>query len=135
MATKAVYTAGEYSEEYVGDIDWDKPLRTAFNVYPPHTNERRRRFVSPYGTLSQVWAFTVEAGADFESKYWWTQWDEYEAVRFMLEAKEYVFDAEEFQRWVERVGDDGIVMLNLTESPLKTLHWLAGPQNATILRR
>jgi hypothetical protein len=131
-ATKAVYTDGEYSEEYIGQIDWDKPLVTAFNIYPPHTNERRRKFVTPYGTLTQLWTFTPEAGADFEAKYWWTDWREYEAIRFMLEAKEYVFDAGMFHHWVERVGQDGIVMMNLTESPLKTLHWLAGPQNATM---
>ena len=130
-ATKAVYTAGEYSEEYAGHSGWDKAMVTAFNIYPPHTTERRRTFVTPYGTLSQIWTFTPEAGADFESKYWWTEWEEYEAIRFMLESKEYVFDAAEFQRWVDRVGDDGVVMMKITESPLKRLHWLAGPQNAT----
>jgi uroporphyrinogen-III decarboxylase len=50
----------------------------------------------------------------------------------MLEAREYEFDAEAFRGWVQRAGDDGVVMLNITESPLKALHWLAGPQNATI---
>jgi len=131
-ATRVVYNEGTYSEEYVGDTDWDRPMVTAFNIYPPHTTERRRRFETPYGTLTQVWTFTPESGADFESTYWWTRWDEYEAIRFMLESKDYVFDADEFHRWVARAGDDGLVMLNLTESPLKTLHWLAGPQNATM---
>jgi uroporphyrinogen-III decarboxylase len=50
----------------------------------------------------------------------------------MLEATDYEFDAAAFRAWVERVGQDGVVMLNVTESPLKALHWLAGPQNATI---
>ncbi len=131
-ATKVVYTNGEYSEEYVGHSDWDKPLITAFNVYPPHKTGRRRKFETPYGTLTQTWSYTNKAGADFESKYWWTDWEEYEAVRFMMESTDYVLDTDEFHRWVERVGDDGIVMLNLTESPLKRLHWLAGPQNATL---
>jgi uroporphyrinogen-III decarboxylase len=105
---------------------------TAFNVYLPHTTERHRWFQTPHGTLTQVWGYMPEAGADFEHKYWWTEWEEYEAIRFMLEATEYEFDAAQFQGWVERVGQDGLVMLNLTESPLKALHWLAGPQNATI---
>lgn len=130
--TRTVYREGTYSEEYTGYSDWDKPMMTAFNVYPPHKTERHRRFECPYGTLSQVWTFTPEAGADFESKYWWTKWDEYEAVRFMVETREYVFDTEQFHGWVERAGDDGIVMPNITESPLKMLHWLAGPQNATL---
>lgn len=131
-ATRAVYNDGHYSEEYAGYTAWDRSMVTAFNIYPPHTTERRRRFETPYGPLTQVWTFTPESGADFESKYWWTRWEEYEAIRFMLEAKDYIFEAGEFRRWVERVGDDGLVMLNLTESPLKTLHWLAGPQNATM---
>ena len=105
-ATKAVYTAGDYSEEYTGHSDWDKPMVTAFNIYPPHTTERRRRFVTPYGPLTQVWTFTPEAGADFESKYWWTEWEEYEAIRFMLESKEYDFDAGEFH-----LGKQGIAAL------------------------
>lgn len=131
-ATQTVYTEGEYSETYTGYSHWDKPLVTAFNIYPPHKTERHRKFVTPYGTLTQVWSYTPEAAADFEAKYWWTDWSEYEAVRFMMEATSYVLDADKFHYWVEQVGNDGLVMLNLTESPLKRLHWLAGPQNATM---
>jgi hypothetical protein len=130
-ATRPVYAEGEYTEVYGGDTDRDQPLVTAFNVYPPHSNERHRQFVTPYGTLTQAWTFIPTTGADFESKHWWTSWDEYDAVRFILEATEYIFDPDEFQLWVERVGEDGVVMLNVTQSPLKTLHWLAGAQNAT----
>ena len=36
-----------------------------------------------------------------------------------------------FTLWVQQVGDDGVVMCHITQSPLKMLHWLAGPQNAT----
>jgi len=107
------------------------PTTTSFNIYPPGTNEHRRRFVTPHDTLTQTWAFTAESAADFEAKYWWTDWDEYEAVRFMLEARDYTYDAELFRDWFRRVGDDGVVMCHITQSPLKMLHWLAGPQNAT----
>ena len=131
-ATKTIYNDGKYSEEYSGDIEWDKQIVTAFNIYPPNTNKRVRKFETPYGTLSQTWSFFAEAGADMEEEYWWTDWEQYKAIRFMIEARDYVFDAGEFHTWVERAGDDGIVMLNLTESPLKMLHWLAGPQNATL---
>ncbi|RMF04193.1 MAG: hypothetical protein D6768_03840 [Chloroflexi bacterium] len=131
-ATKPVYTDGAYSEEYSGHSDWDKPLVTAFNIYPPHKTIRHRKFETPYGTLTQTWEYTGEAAADFESKYWWTDWSEYEAVRFMMEATEYELDADMLHHWVQQVGDDGLVMVNLTESPLKRLHWLAGPQNATL---
>jgi uroporphyrinogen-III decarboxylase len=131
-STRTTYTQGGYSEAYFGESDWDKPLVTAFNHYPPHKTERHRRFETPHGTLTQVWTYMPEAGADFEAKYWWTEWEEYPAVRYMLEAREYTLDTDDFRRWVQRVGDDGVVMLNLTESPLKALHWLAGPQNATL---
>jgi len=33
---------------------------------------------------------------------------------------------------VERVGDDGVMMAHITQSPLKALHWLAGPENASL---
>jgi uroporphyrinogen-III decarboxylase len=33
---------------------------------------------------------------------------------------------------VERVGDDGVMMVHITQSPLKALHWLAGPENASL---
>ena len=129
--TRDIYIDGEYTETYAGHSDWDKPLVTAFNIYPSHKTERERKFVTPYGELIQRWRFSHEAKADFETRHWWTEWEEYEAVRFMLEAKTYQLDRVAFQQWVERVGDDGLVMLNITQSPLKTLHWLAGVENAT----
>ena len=137
-AVKEVYNAGEYRSEFVDQggvptsaLPAGVPTTTSFNIYPPGTNEHRRRFVTPHGTLTQTWSFTAESAADFEAKYWWTDWDEYEAVRFMLEARDYTFDAELFRGWFRRVGDDGVVMCHITQSPLKMLHWLAGPQNAT----
>ncbi len=131
-ATKTVYPEGDFSEEYVGQTHLDIPLVTAFNIYPPHKKELRRQFDTPYGTLTQIWSYTPEAGADFESKYWWSQWEEFEAIRYMVQARDYEFDAENYHRWVQRIGDDGVAMANITESPLKALHWLAGPQNATM---
>lgn len=137
-AVKEVYNAGEYRSEFVDQggllpsaLEPGVPTTTSFNIYPPGTNEHRRSFLTPYGKLSQVWSFTAESAADFEAKYWWTDWDQYAAVRFMVEAREYVFDPELFLHWVRRVGDDGVVMCHVTQSPLKMLHWLAGPQNAT----
>jgi hypothetical protein len=131
-ATREVYTAGEFSEEYSGESAHTRPLVTAFNRYPPHTSQRRRRLATPYGTLTQTWTLTEQAGADFESEHWWKDWSEYPAIRFLLEAREYAFDADEFHRWVGRVGDDGVMMAHITESPLKALHWLAGPENASL---
>lgn len=131
-ATQSAYTAGEITEEFTGAGDWDDPMVTSFNIYPPHKSQCRRKFVCPEGTLTQTWEYTHDAGADFEAEYWWKSWDEYPAVRFMLEAREYKFDSPLFQTWVERVGHDGVVMVHITQSPLKTFHWLAGPENASL---
>lgn len=131
-STREHYTAGQYVEEYKGDSGSDEPIITAFNHYPARKTERHRQFITPHGSLSQVWTFTPETGTDFEGEYWWKEWEEYDAVRFMVEATEYNFDADHFRQWFNAVGDDGVVMLNITQSPLKTLHWLAGPQNASL---
>ena len=131
-ATKDVYRDGEFHDEFMGDSRFERPITTAFNIYPPHKNVRRRRFVTPYGELTHTWTLSEEAGADFESEYWWKDWSQYEAVRFLLESRNYIFNAAEFDHWVERVGEDGVVMVHLTQSPLKTFHWLAGPENASL---
>jgi len=130
--TKTVFTAGEYSEEYGGHTKMERPAVTAFNIYPPHKGTIRSRFATPHGTLSQTWIYTEEAGADFLAEYWWKDWSEYKAIRFMMEATEFEFDAAGFHRWVERVGDDGVMMVHVTQSPLKTFHWLAGCENASL---
>jgi hypothetical protein len=131
-STRDFYTAGEFSMEYAGTGDWDEPMVTSFNCYPPHKSRCQRKFVSPHGTLTQTWDYTHEAGADFESEHWWKSWDDYPAVRYMLEAREYAFDAADFQKWVNRIGEDGVTMVHLTQSALKTFHWLAGAENASL---
>lgn len=132
QATREVYTAGQLHEEFSGVTPYAQPVVTAFNTYAPHKNVRRQTFATPYGTLTHAWTLSAQARTDFESELWWKTWDEYEAVRFMLESRRYVWDEDEFVHWVDRVGDDGIVMVHLTCSPLKALHWLAGPENATL---
>ncbi len=131
-ATREVYTAGTFTDEFTGDSPFDRPVVTAFNTYPPRKSIRRQQLVTPYGTLTHTWTLSPEAGADFESEYWWKHWSEYNAIRFLLETRDYVFDRDLFRSWVRRVGDDGVVMVHLTQSPLKTFHWLAGPHNASL---
>lgn len=129
-ATKEVFLAGEYSEEYAGESGFARPLITAFNTYPAGRNQVRRRFETPFGTLTSSWTVTPEAGADFESEFWWKRWEEYSAIRYMLEARDYQFDAALFDEWTGRVGEDGVMMVHITQSPLKTFHWLAGAEQA-----
>jgi hypothetical protein len=130
--TREWYRDGEYSEEWSGASPFTEPMVTAFNIYPPGRSVRRRRFATPHGALTHTWTLSEQAGADFESEYWWKDWGQYKAVRFLLESREYTFDADDFRRWVERVGDDGLVMTHVTCSPLKQFHWLAGQENASL---
>lgn len=132
LATREVYTAGEFSQEFGGNEASGEPIVTAFNRYPAHRSELRQKFVSPYGTLTQTWILSRKACADFVAEFWWKTWEDYPAVCFMLETCEYVFDAAEFHRWVERVDENGVVMIHITQSPLKTFHWLAGQENASL---
>ena len=129
--TREVFTAGELTDEFLGESSFERPMVTSFNVFPPRRNIRRRELVTPHGTLSQQWTLSEQAGAEFESEYWWKDWSEYEAVRFLMETREYEFDAGAFRALVERVGDDGLMMAYITQPPLKTFHWLAGAENAS----
>jgi uroporphyrinogen-III decarboxylase len=105
---------------------------TAFNVYPPGTSEKRRKFVTPFGDLTSCWTLSEEAATDFESEHWRKDWTDYPAIRYMLESTDDDFDTAAFRQWVHRAGDDGLMMLHVTQSPLKTFHWLAGPANASL---
>jgi hypothetical protein len=130
-ALRETYSAGEFTAEWGGESSLATPRQTAFNLYPPGKSESRQAFVTPHGTLTQRWTLSPETGADFETEHWWKDWREYPAVRYMLESRAFELDEARFNRWVRAVGTDGVMMLNLSHSPLKALHWLAGPQNAT----
>jgi hypothetical protein len=130
--TKKVYAAGEFHEEWTGESDWDQELVTAFNVFPPHRTQRHLTFETPHGVLTNTWKFSDLAGADYESKHWWTKWEEYDAVRFMMESLDYIFQPDKFAKMAGWVGDRGVMMADITESPLRRLFWLAGNQNATL---
>ncbi|MGB9606017.1 MAG: hypothetical protein ACPL88_09085, partial [Bryobacteraceae bacterium] len=121
-ATCEVFTAGDYYEESAGRTAFERPVVTAFNIYPPGKKERRQRLITPYGTLTCRWELSEEALADLVAEPWWKDWSEYRAVRFLIETREFVFDAELFRSWVKRVGEDGLVMASVTYSPLKNFH-------------
>lgn len=132
-ATRTVYSAGEYSRMPVGETDRATEVVLTFNTYAPGHDRYRQTFKTPYGVLQQEWTFEREQGTEFETKHWWTDFDEeYRAIRFMLEAREYQFDSALFHGWVDKTGDDGLVMLAINESPLKMLHWLAGQEKASL---
>jgi hypothetical protein len=131
-ATREVFPAGTLSDEFTGHSALERPLVTSFNTYPPGRTQRRRQLRTPHGTLTSTWTMTPEAGTDFESEFWWKDWADYPAIRDFFEMRDYAFDRALFGHWVERVGEDGAVMACVTQTPLKTFHWLAGAERASL---
>ena len=131
-ATHSVYGGGPSTLEYAGNSGIPDVFTTAYNTYPPGRGTCSRRFHTPYGALRQTWNLSLEAGTDYQSEFLWKSWDDFKAIRYLLETTSYVFDSGEFQSWVDRVGDDGLMMVHITQSPLKTFHWLAGAGNASL---
>ena len=140
FCTQEVFPAELYVEEYVANIRDPEQARqvaagmmTSYNYYPPGLDTRLRRWNTPYGTLTQTWEYSPDALTDFENEYLWKDFEtEYDAVRCIVEARDFRFDGERWAEWVARIGDDGLPMLKINETPLKALHWLAGPANATL---
>ncbi len=109
-----------------------EPLVTAFNTYTRGTRITRR-LETPDGTLSQCWRFTPESCADFEEAYWWKDFEgEYDAVRDFVEDRHYDYDTREYEAVRAAVGEDGVVIQEIPECPIKMLHWLCGPERATL---
>jgi uroporphyrinogen-III decarboxylase len=131
-ATREWFAAGTYRSEFTGGGAFSEPVVTAFNEYPAHARQRRESYLTPHGELTQTWELSPQAAADFLIEYYWKDWSHYDAIRYMLEAREYTFDVAEFEKWVRRIGDSGVVMVPFTQSPLKTFHWLAGQAQATL---
>ena len=128
---RAIFTAGRFSEQYRGSSAGTSDRITAFNHYPPGCDECRRQFETPYGPLTEQWNYSQSANADFQSEFMWKNWDDFPKIKFFLESRDYEFDAQSFRGWFDRAGPDGVVMVHLTQSPLKTFHWLAGAERTT----
>jgi hypothetical protein len=93
---------------------------------------RRERIETPHGTLTHVWEYPAHAQAPFESEHWWKDFDrEYAAVRAWMLDRRFELDASALQRGLTRIGDDGLLLLQLPPSPLKQFHWLAGQEQAS----
>jgi hypothetical protein len=92
---------------------------------------RHERVVTPFGTLTHTWQYERETGAPFEKEHWWKTWDEYAAIRYMVEHTVTRPDLDALERGMDLIGDDGTVIFQLLETPLKKFHWLAGQENAS----
>ena len=120
-----------YEISYSGEVP-SYPLVTAFNTYYGG-KKIHRKLETPHGVLTQTWRFSEEACADFEEDHWVDDLvEQYEEARFMVEDRSYDYEMTEYERDLAAIGDDGIIMLEIPENPLKMLHWLMGPEKAIL---
>jgi len=87
---------------------------------------------TPKGPLTCSWVFDETAGAPYEKKHYWEDFEEgYEKILCLLQDIEFEFKPEDWYGVLTDLGDDGIAHLRIPPTPLKILHWLAGPEKAT----
>lgn len=92
---------------------------------------RKERLVTPVGTLNHAWEYQREAGTAFEKEHWWKDWSDFGVVRYWIEHTDIRPDLGALRRGLDLVGDSGVILLQLLETPLKKFHWLAGQVNAS----
>jgi len=93
---------------------------------------RHDRIETPFGDLTHVWEYREISGAPFESKHWFEDFEaDYPAIRFMLENIEHTLDRQLLADNLAKIGEDGLILLQLLPTPLKQFHWLAGQAQAT----
>lgn len=136
----AAYTDCSFQMEFAGQRLRQPKVKTCLmDVFGPHGNvdflghaERHDTISTPCGPLTAVWVYDENAGAPFEAKNLWTDFEtEYESVRALLNDIRFVPDEARWAGVKREIGEDGIAHLRIPPTPLKVLHWLAGPERAT----
>ncbi len=129
---KPVYDQCEHTVEFDKEIPEGKqPPWASFTTFEKGL-VRREKIETSFGALTHTWEYRANAGAPFESEYWWKRFDsEYPAIRYWLENTEWVLDAQTLCAKLAEVGDDGIMPLHILPTPLKLFHWLAGQERST----
>jgi len=108
-----------------------QPVWSSFGKFD-QGNVREETIETPHGVLRHAWRYEPGAGAPFESEHWWKDFDaEYAAVRSWMDDADYVVDRAALRAGLDKVGDDGIVLLQLLPTPLKQFHWLIGQDRST----
>lgn len=124
------YRDCDYTLETGGDDLGRERVWAGFTWFEKYSL-RRERVVTPFGTLVHTWQYERETGAPFEKEHWWKTWDEYMAVRYLVEHTVTCPDFDALKHGGDLIGDDGTVIVQLLETPLKKFHWLAGQENAS----
>jgi uroporphyrinogen-III decarboxylase len=85
---------------------------------------------TPHGELDFSYEWKEESATTFERGWLWQDFDtQYQTVKYFCENEHFHFDAEAFAKAEAQVGDSGIPMTLITQTPLKLMHLLAGPEN------
>lgn len=95
---------------------------------------RKITYHTPHGDLSEVYRFDKQGCTLLQDEHLFKDFDtEYEAWRDLFTDRDYEFDHESFRRLEEEVGEDGLVMVGETTTPLKQLHFAARADNTVYL--
>lgn len=124
-----VYRDCEYQSESDGQDLGQERVWASF-LWFDGKSLKRETLKTPAGTLTHLWEYQSEAGAPFEREHWWKNWDEYPVVRSWLENTDFYPDLPVLENGLGLIGEDGIVLFQLLETPLKKFHWLAGQEAA-----
>ena len=135
----ADYSSCYFHITYKGNKLKTRAVKTCINdIFGPQGNlnfigriERHYVLNTPKGELTAKWIYNEDAGAPFEAKNLWTDFDsEYDRVHALLKDIKFIPDKDKWDNLIKKLGDDGIAHLRIPPTPLKVLHWLAGPERA-----
>lgn len=96
----------------------------------------KEKWSTPHGVLSHEWTYremdgtAVETGRILEDDDFAAH---YEAIRYWLQRRTISIDFARFRRGLEEAGEDGLVPVYLSSTPLKQMHWLARQDGASLL--
>jgi len=94
----------------------------------------REKWPTPHGAITRAWTYREMDGTAVETELLLKNFDsDYEAIRYWLEHRQISIDFARFHQGLEEVGDDGLVPVYLSSTPLKQMHWLARQDNASLL--
>lgn len=89
---------------------------------------------TPYGDLSNTLVYEKKIATWYEKKHYFVDFEkQFKAVKYCIENTDYHFNYQEYDSIEQRVGDRGLILVPITETPLKKLHILAGQENATYM--
>ena len=135
----AHYSKCSFKLSYKGNKLRNSKIKTCLmDLFGPNGNidflyktERHDYINTTKGLLNAIWRFDEKAGAPYEVKNLWTDFkSEFNCIRALLEDIDFVPDSKRWENVISSLENDGIAHLRIPPTPLKMLHWLAGPERS-----